>query len=303
MRQPAGWMPYNRRSDARRALRVSCVCVTFRLSDTAAGKGDVDAIQRIAEAHPEALDWTNWEGNTPLHHAARSNHGRAVSALLRLGADPSLSNQEGRLPADLARGHLVERLQAAERSALDVESDGEVAVSSASDADASSDEVERDQWVRLEKQYGETPTLQVKSVRRRPRSSSGDAAAPRAAPPAKTEGSNRRPWMTPTQLAIGTSFGAFFLAKSVVDYSIDLWAEAKGFPNPPRAAAVAQYIAWKHDAPILSGLEAGLGVVLVVLFPFMINDDIVGCCRRTGSGMWRRFLHFINCALLTALIT
>ena len=46
---------------------------------------------------------SNAEGATPLHSAALGGCARCTTALLEAGADSSLPDVEGRLPADLAR--------------------------------------------------------------------------------------------------------------------------------------------------------------------------------------------------------
>ena len=43
------------------------------------------------------------EGDTPLHDAARFGHVQVVETLLQAGADPSIPNRMGQVPADLAK--------------------------------------------------------------------------------------------------------------------------------------------------------------------------------------------------------
>lgn len=65
-----------------------------------------DQAQLVALLAPHsAMDTQDQDGNTPMHLAAAKGLDRTVAELLRHGADPSLRNQQGEKPVDLARGY------------------------------------------------------------------------------------------------------------------------------------------------------------------------------------------------------
>ncbi|GAB3513194.1 ankyrin repeat domain-containing protein [Pseudoxanthomonas daejeonensis] len=65
-----------------------------------------DQAQLVALLAPHsALDTQDQDGNTAMHLAAAKGLDRTVGELLRHGADPSLRNQQGEKPVDLARGY------------------------------------------------------------------------------------------------------------------------------------------------------------------------------------------------------
>lgn len=55
-------------------------------------------------------------GSTPLHYAASRGHSEIAQELLQSGADPTITNEFGQTPLDLAvpmkRGNVVNLLQA-----------------------------------------------------------------------------------------------------------------------------------------------------------------------------------------------
>lgn len=65
-----------------------------------------DQAQLVALLAPHShLDAQDQDGNAPLHLAAAKGLDRTVGELLRHGADPSVRNQQGERPADLARAY------------------------------------------------------------------------------------------------------------------------------------------------------------------------------------------------------
>jgi len=77
---------------------------------------------RLLLARGAAIDAANHTGFTPLHHAAENGSKAAAAALLEAGADPTVPNGQGKLPAEVAReqAHFeiaLELTAAAERKA------------------------------------------------------------------------------------------------------------------------------------------------------------------------------------------
>ena len=66
-------------------------------------EGDIQTVQAVLEADPDAPFSVDLMGQTPLHYAARANNAEIVELLLDKGADPSIMNDEGVTPADTAR--------------------------------------------------------------------------------------------------------------------------------------------------------------------------------------------------------
>ncbi len=67
----------------------------------AAWRGDVAEIERIIGHDKSLLGVTDELGRTPLHAAAQGKQPAAVSALLRLGADPQAKTPSGRTPLEV----------------------------------------------------------------------------------------------------------------------------------------------------------------------------------------------------------
>ncbi len=59
------------------------------------------------EAKVNAKDSMGW---TPLHYAAHSSKTDVTRALLERGASPSLKNNKGKLPVDIAKSRVIAKL-------------------------------------------------------------------------------------------------------------------------------------------------------------------------------------------------
>lgn len=76
----------------------------------ASGLGLLQHLKELLEADPESVHQRSANGSTALHFAARGNQLEAARLLVAAGADATLANQDGDLPADLVRptdGHFV----------------------------------------------------------------------------------------------------------------------------------------------------------------------------------------------------
>ncbi|KAK1339546.1 hypothetical protein QTO34_020229 [Cnephaeus nilssonii] len=83
--------------------------LTPSLACAAAHAGDLEALQALAERGSD-LSLEDFQGQTPLHVAARRGHAAVVSLLLRSGAAVNARDQEGLSPLLLAvRGRLASR--------------------------------------------------------------------------------------------------------------------------------------------------------------------------------------------------
>jgi hypothetical protein len=85
------------------------------------------------------LDAATASGRTPLHFAARSGNGRAITALLAAGADPLAADQHGILPVDYADSFskgVTEMLKAATVEAMSAKFKAEAVLSAAAAAAA-----------------------------------------------------------------------------------------------------------------------------------------------------------------------
>ncbi len=70
---------------------------------SAAWRGDVAEIERIAGSDRELLSVRTEFGSTPLHKAVEGKQPLAVAALVRLGADPGAKADAGTTPLELAK--------------------------------------------------------------------------------------------------------------------------------------------------------------------------------------------------------
>jgi ankyrin repeat protein len=73
----------------------------FRSIHQASKAGHADIVVRLVALGVDLNSMDN-EGNTPLHFASQRADQRTISILLKAGANPSLENVSGKIPADLA---------------------------------------------------------------------------------------------------------------------------------------------------------------------------------------------------------
>lgn len=92
--------------------------------------------------------------------------------------------------------------------------------------------------------------------------------------------------MTVGDVAVSTLFGGFFLALSVVDSSVGMWARADW---AARGSFLSSYFAWRHDAPLIGPFM----LLLLLILPFavwgMIKDDVLPLLR--GAAPEHRARH------------
>ncbi len=65
-------------------------------------RNDIDAVERILEAHPEQVNQRDSGGNTPLHVAVQAGDDQIVRVLLQNGADIEAKNSRGETPIEVA---------------------------------------------------------------------------------------------------------------------------------------------------------------------------------------------------------
>ncbi|KAF6772910.1 hypothetical protein AHF37_07517 [Paragonimus kellicotti] len=70
---------------------------------TAAYKGDLEHLQALVDGGVIKIDERDEQGSTPLHKAAGQGQIKIIQWLCENGADPSIRNQLGERPADVAR--------------------------------------------------------------------------------------------------------------------------------------------------------------------------------------------------------
>ncbi len=70
---------------------------------TAVGQGDMSRVIQCLKAQPALANARDPKGGTPLHLAAERNLGDTTRVLLKLGADPSQKNAQGKTPLEVAR--------------------------------------------------------------------------------------------------------------------------------------------------------------------------------------------------------
>ncbi|KAF7261335.1 hypothetical protein EG68_01340 [Paragonimus skrjabini miyazakii] len=70
---------------------------------TAAYKGDLEHLQALVDGGVIKIDERDEQGSTPLHKAAGQGQIKIIHWLCENGADPSIRNQLGERPADVAR--------------------------------------------------------------------------------------------------------------------------------------------------------------------------------------------------------
>ena len=78
----------------------------------AAHRGDVARLTELVNTQPDVVNSRGPRGATALHVAARYGHSEAVEALLRLGADPAATDNNGHTATDKARQLKHERVLA-----------------------------------------------------------------------------------------------------------------------------------------------------------------------------------------------
>ena len=78
----------------------------------AAHRGDVARLTELVNTQPDVVNSRGPRGATALHVAARYGHAEAVEALLRLGADPAATDNNGHTATDKARQLKHERVLA-----------------------------------------------------------------------------------------------------------------------------------------------------------------------------------------------
>lgn len=92
--------------------------------------------------------------------------------------------------------------------------------------------------------------------------------------------------MTAGDVAVSSLFGGFFLALSVVDSSVGMWARSD---LAARGSFLSAYLSWRHDAPLVGPLM----LLLLLILPFavwgMIKDDVLPLVR--GSAPEHRARH------------
>jgi len=81
-----------------------CFCHLLVAQDiyTAIGDGDMNKVQKILQEKPDLLNAQNPPGQTPLWNAAESGNLEIAQALLQLGADPAIGDNEHTLPFHIA---------------------------------------------------------------------------------------------------------------------------------------------------------------------------------------------------------
>jgi len=76
----------------------------------AAERGHAEIIHYLVEELYIDVDISNIQGMTALHYAVRANKIGSVRELLRLGATPSLQNDQGKTPLKLCRDRFMQRI-------------------------------------------------------------------------------------------------------------------------------------------------------------------------------------------------
>ena len=66
---------------------------------------DSDAVKEILERRPEIVDECDRYGRTAMHEACTNGATKTVRALLKHGADPTITDKNGQTPADRASSH------------------------------------------------------------------------------------------------------------------------------------------------------------------------------------------------------
>jgi len=69
----------------------------------AIGQGDMTRVIECLKAKPQLANARDAKGRTPLHLAAERNMADTTRLLLKMGADPSQKNSDGKTPAEVAR--------------------------------------------------------------------------------------------------------------------------------------------------------------------------------------------------------
>lgn len=64
-----------------------------------------DKVKRILARRPDLVNFRDVDGRTPLHEACTQGDTKTVRALLQLGADVTIRDNGGQLPADRASAH------------------------------------------------------------------------------------------------------------------------------------------------------------------------------------------------------
>lgn len=70
-----------------------------------AGEGNLEEVTRLAKDHPQLLSYSNDDGTTPLHVAAREGQQAVVDALVQAGIDINVKNKHGETPLHVAAEH------------------------------------------------------------------------------------------------------------------------------------------------------------------------------------------------------
>ncbi|MCT4625090.1 MAG: ankyrin repeat domain-containing protein, partial [Schleiferiaceae bacterium] len=63
---------------------------------------NLEAIEFLYSKHPNAINLSDYKGNTALHYAVENGEIEIVKFLVSQGAEPSITNNKGKTALDLA---------------------------------------------------------------------------------------------------------------------------------------------------------------------------------------------------------